>query len=129
MKEINIKGLSNKKRLHSKVSGREKHTLKMSNLAFIKLELQPYLIRPLFGGEDTQMLLSLRTRTVRGVKRDFKGMFQDVQCTLKCGDVDTLPYVHTCQVLKTHFKSEELTRNRIPFQIYTASTHIQNKRI
>ena len=54
---------------------------KMKNVKYRNLELQNYLKSPLFDRKQAQMLLSLRTRTVRGIKTDFKGIYQDI--TLK----------------------------------------------
>ena len=81
----------------------------MDNLMYSKLELQPYLHSSLFGTEDMQMLLALRTRTVRGIKSDFRGMYQDEQCPLGCGNKDTLPNMMSCSVLKNLFKVKKLS--------------------
>ena len=58
---------------------------KLSNVTYHKFEMQSYLQSPLFGSEDSQMLLALRTRTLRGVKNDFKGMFSDNDCLFSNG--------------------------------------------
>ena len=77
----------------------------MSNLAYNKLELQLYLKSPLFRSEETQMPLALRTCTVGGVKSDFKGMFQDVECPLMCGDIPhTAKYAYLQSVKNTFQK-------------------------
>ena len=95
VKEAAFKYLMNLKLGHSK----------MDEINYSKFELQNYLHCPLFGSEQAQMLLALRTRTVRGVKNDFRGMFQDVLCPLGCGKTDTLNNILTCTVLQKHFKS------------------------
>ena len=58
IKEAAFKNLLEIKNNHSK----------MKNLVYQKHELQPYLSSPLFGNEDIEMLLALRTRTVRESK-------------------------------------------------------------
>ena len=91
------------------------HT-KMSDIKYTKLEIQPYLNSPLFGSEQAQMLLALRTRTVRGIKADFKGMFTDLQCPLGCGNADTIQNLSTCTVIQKHFKTEAVTADRVDYE-------------
>ena len=55
---------------------------KMSETNYKSLELQNYLKSPLFDSESAKMLFALKTRTVRGIKNDFRGMFNDNQCPL-----------------------------------------------
>ena len=62
------------------------------------------------------MLLSLRTRTVRGIKSDFKGMYQDVLCPLECGNTDTLPNILTCTVLQNYFTSNAVSSQKVVFE-------------
>ena len=50
---------------------KEKHS-KMDGLEYSKLELQEYMQSPLFTCEGTNMLVALRTRTVRGIRDDLK---------------------------------------------------------
>ena len=83
---------------------------------------------PLFDTESAEMLLALRTRTVRGVKNDFRGMFQDVVCPLGCGNTDTLPNILTCPVLQDHQKSETVATQQIAFQdIFSPDTAKQKQ--
>ena len=51
---------------------KSKHT-KMKNLKYDKLELAQYMNSPLFDYENVKLLLALRTRTLRGIKADFRG--------------------------------------------------------
>ena len=82
---------------------------------------------PLFDTESAEMLLALRTRTVRGVKNDFRGMFQDVACPLGCGNTNTLPNILTCLVLQDQQKSETVATQQIAFQD-TLSTDIAKQK-
>ena len=43
---------------------------KMDNVEYDKLELAKYLQSPLFDRQSVEMLLALRTRTVRTIKND-----------------------------------------------------------
>ena len=57
----------------------------------------------LFTREEASYLLALRTRTVRGVRGDFRGMYPDTTCPLPgCTEEDTLPHILECQVLALH---------------------------
>ena len=57
----------------------------------------------LFSWEEAALLMALRTRTVRGVRGDFKGMYPDTRCPLPgCLEEDTLPHILVCQVLARH---------------------------
>ena len=55
---------------------------KMDELTYEKLQISQYLKSPLFNSESMQMLLALRTRTVRGIKNDFRGIYTDIACPL-----------------------------------------------
>ena len=89
---------------------------KMDNIQYTSLQLQEYLYSPLFDSESSQMLFALRTRTVRGVKNDFRGMFADVLCPLGCGNSDTLENILTCSVLQNKLNSEHLVTNAVKFE-------------
>ena len=65
----------------------------MKNLSYQKLETQAYLMSPLFNEEDRSLLIRLRTRTVNGIKADFKGIYRETFCPLGCGENDTLENV------------------------------------
>ena len=117
VKDAAFKYLLQKKNTHTK----------MNNIRYSKLELQEYLNCPLFGTEQAQMLLALRTRTVRGIKSDFKGMFQDILCSLGCGNPDTLQNILTYTVLKKYFKTDVIaTENTVYEDIF--STDVQKQK-
>ena len=67
----------------------------MKNLNYEKFELMSYMNSPLFNNNNRELLLALRTRTVRGIRTDFKGMYKNNECPLECGDIDTLENVLT----------------------------------
>ena len=71
---------------------------------------------PLFNIESYKMLMVLRTRTVRGIKSDFRGMFPDLLCPLGCGNNDTLPNILTCSVLQNNFKSEAILSGNVKYE-------------
>ena len=46
--------------------------------------------------------MALRTRMVRGVRGELRGMYPDTTCPLPgCGE-DTLPHILVCQALASH---------------------------
>ena len=60
---------------------------KVGNIKYNKFELASYLNSPLFNNENRILLLALRTRTVRGIRNDFRGMYADNMCPLgTCSD-------------------------------------------
>ena len=48
---------------------------KMEGLNYSKFDKAAYMNSPLFNTESVQLLLALRTRTVNGIKNDFRGMY------------------------------------------------------
>ena len=81
----------------------------MDGLVYNKFEKAAYISSPLFQSESVQLLLALRTRTVREIKNDFRGMFSDVECPLDCGEDDTLQHITECSVLRQHHKSDNVS--------------------
>ena len=69
---------------------------KLDNLTYQKLEISNYMNSPIFNSQSVQMLFALRTRTVRNIRTDFRGMFPDVDCPLGCGHIDSLPNILIC---------------------------------
>ena len=88
----------------------------MNNLNYEKFELMSYMNSPLFNNNNRTLLLALRTRTVRGIRNDFRGLYNDNMCPLQCGDVDTIENVLTCRVIKQHHTSNELTKTTSQYQ-------------
>ena len=54
--------------------------------------------------------------TVRGIRTDFKGLYNDNKCPLECGDIDTLQNVLTCNVINQYHKSREISQTNIKFE-------------
>ena len=55
--------------------------------------------RLIFNEEDRSLLIRLRTRTVNGIKADFKGLYRETFCPLGCGETDTLENVLRCKTI------------------------------
>ena len=88
---------------------------KMKNLNYEKLELQPYLSSPIFNEESSNLIFRLRTRTVSGIKNDFRGVYNEISCPLNCGDNDTLENLLTCKVILSQYKTDQLCHGRIGY--------------
>ena len=76
---------------------------KMKNILYSSLRTQQYMESKLFTWEEATTLMALRTRMVRGVRGEFRGMYPDTTCPLPgCGEEDTLPHILVCQALARH---------------------------
>ena len=84
----------------------------MKNIKYEKSEMASYLNSPLFNNNTRSLLLSLRSRTERGIRNDFRGMYPD---TLSPFDFDTLQNVLTCSVLKHYHTSKEVTDRNVEY--------------
>ena len=93
----------------------EKHS-KMKNIEYERFDIVPYLKSPLFNDEKRSLLLALRTRTVRGIRNDFRGLYKSNTCPLECGEIDTIENILTCSVLRNYHRSNEVTTEVIKYE-------------
>ena len=101
---------------------------KMKKLNYEKFELMSYMNSPLFNNNNRTLLLALRTRAVRGIRNDFRGLYNDNMCPLECGDVDTIENVLTCRVIKQHHTSNEVTNTTSKYEdIFSNDINKQQK--
>ena len=75
-----------------------------------KLIIADYLKSLLFNSDNAETLLALRTRTVRGIRNDLSGMYNTLTCPLGCTELDTLPNLLSCKVLKAELKADSVTQ-------------------
>ena len=94
----------------------QKSHSKMDNLSYDNFEISSYLKSPLFNSESSSLLLALRTRTVRGIRSDFGGLYPDKMCPLGCGALDTLQNILSCTVLRQHHTSQDITESDIRYE-------------
>ena len=97
---------------------------KMEGLNYSKFEKAAYMNSPLFNTESVQLLLALRTRTVKGIKN---GMYTDIQCPLKCGEDDTLQHILQCSILKSHHTSSDISHTNIEYKDVFSSDIVKQK--
>ena len=79
---------------------------KMKLIKYEKFELTPYLNSPVFNNSNRILLLAVKTRTVRGIRSDFGGLYPDKMCPLGCGEIDNLENILSCRVLRQHHKKQ-----------------------
>jgi hypothetical protein len=75
---------------------------KMKDITYDKLQTQTYMNSPDFTQDQISLLLSLRTRTVRGIRMDFGNMSAQKGCALPgcTAPADTLAHVLRCEILQ-----------------------------
>ena len=79
---------------------------KIRNIKYSKLEMQPYLNSALFSKENISMLFSLRSRSVRNIKNDFREQYKpNLSCPLCSRHIDSLPEILNCVKLKYEVQS------------------------
>ena len=71
----------------------------------------------MFSNEETQLLYVMRTRTVEGIKANFRNMFDSLECPLKCWNEDEDPINDTQQHLilcsKLEVQSDDIACGRV----------------
>ena len=88
---------------------------KMKNLRYERFEISKYLSSPIFSKNNRCLLLALRTRTLRGIRSDFPGLYKDKLCPLGCGEQDTIPNILTCKVISQYHKSDSVAQEEIQY--------------
>ena len=102
---------------------------KVKNIKYQKVETSLYLRSPLFDVESCQILFSLKTRTIRGIKKNFSEMFSDVKCPLRCNHLDSLENLLTCTVLTSNLQCETVTSNTIVFEDIFSNDVVKQRQI
>ena len=107
---------------------KETHS-KMSGLKYRKFELQEYLVSPIFNNESRNLLFRLRTRTVSGVRNDFRGLYPDTSCPLGCGDTDTLQNILTCKPIISQHTRSQISRGSICYEDIFSEDLLKQKQV
>ena len=102
---------------------------KMDGIRYEKFAKAEYLSSPLFNCESRKLLLALRTRTVNGIKNDFRGMYPDVTCPLQCGEDDTLQHILECVILKSHHTNNMLSYGDMKYQDVFSADVVKQKQV
>ena len=73
----------------------QKGLSKVMDIKYDKLAAQNYLSSPTFSNTDVSLLAAVRSHTLRGIRCNFKNMYQDTNCPLECWEPNSLPYKDT----------------------------------
>ena len=90
---------------------------KVKHIKYNKLEIQPYLYSPLFSRKEQSTLFRLRSRTIPGIRNDFKGMYKDdVSCPVCPPNMhlDTIQNLVTCPTIQAIMQSRGLDSSNLP---------------
>ena len=105
----------------------QKHS-KAQKISYEKLEISNYMNSLIFTSENTKLLLALRTRTVNGIRTDFKSMFSTLLCPLCDVHLDTLPNLLQCDLLRAKRRTDATSRNNVTFNdIYSSDIRKQKE--
>ena len=69
---------------------------KIRSIQYDKLQMQEYLISGELTNKEATTIATLRAKCVRGVRNQFKKMYTDTKCPLKCGQEDTQEHILEC---------------------------------
>ena len=102
---------------------------KVSKIEYKNLEIQKYMVSPVFLNEEVSMLHALRSRTTE-CKENFKQkyMHSDLLCLLCQNENEDQQHLLKCSILKTKFKSEQLMVNKVNYEnIFSADVNKQKE--
>ena len=70
---------------------------KVRDISYEKLEIQAYMISPLFTREEVENLAALRSHSVRGIKKNFSSWYKpNLVCPLGCLVEDDQSHLRHC---------------------------------
>ena len=101
----------------------------MSGLLYEKFQIMPYLNSPLFSCDSRKLLLALRTRTMEGIRNDFRGQSVDILCPLGCGELETLENILACTELKAHHINDNLARSECKYSDIFSSNVVKQRQV
>ena len=78
------------------MQGLQEQHLTTKNIEYQTLKMQEYMSDPDMNAEDISFLFALRTRTVRGIRKDFENMFPTVLCPLCNLHEDIIQNLRVC---------------------------------
>ena len=81
---------------------------KIEHIKYEKLEIQPYLCSPMFSRKEQSTLFRLRSRTIPGIRNDFRGMYKDdIYCPVCPPNmhIDTIQNLITCPTIQALMQS------------------------
>ena len=87
---------------------RQKMHSKVKDIKYEKLEVQKYMVSPLFTDEEVNLLYAIRSRALN-CKTNFKNKYSndDLLCILCKEEDDTQQHLLSCKVLQSQLESDE----------------------
>ena len=79
------------------------HHTKVKDIAYNKLDCQPYLSNAMFSNEEASILAAARSHTIRGIRCNFKNLYKEnLHCPLNCfpQQLDTQEHLFNCHKLQ-----------------------------
>ena len=74
--------------------------------------MQPYLVSNCLSQKEVKTLTAFRSQCTRGIRSNFRKMYKDLNCPLKCDItpcIDNQEHILTCSKLNTHKQSVVLS--------------------
>ena len=102
---------------------------KIKTIEYKQLEVQKYMISPIFSNEEVYQLFALRSRTTN-CKENFKQKYKndDLLCGLCQKEKEDQPHLLRCEVLRRKFKSKQVSRNNVEYDhIFSEDIHKQKE--
>ena len=106
----------------------EKHS-KIRDIVYKKLEIQPYMVSPVFLDEEVNILHSLRSRAV-DCKANYRNMYKDddMLCILCKTEYCDQKHILACSVLLNAIQTMETSRSKIIYEdIFNEDTSKQKE--
>ena len=106
------------------IRDKELGTKCLQDIKYEDLKIQPYLCSPLFSRKEQSILFRLRSRTISGIRNDFRGMYFDsILCPVCPPDahIDTIPNLVTCPTLQEHIKSRGIHTRSLEYEHISSS--------
>jgi hypothetical protein len=100
---------------------------KVKSLIYRKHEQQKYMSSQLFNSKEVELLASLRSNCVRGIKDNFKGSYNEYNCKLKCNNTrDTQKHILECRAILIHVNQDRVPIYQVKYEdIYSSSIYVQ----
>ena len=97
--------------------------IKVNDIQYGVLGIQPYLKSELFSTKETHMLTALRSHCVREIRANFSRLYRDqihcqLQCNLEQPCIDSQKHILVCNILKNPHNIEKTNINFIYGTVY-----------
>ena len=82
--------------------------VKVQDIKYNKLEIQAYMLSPLFSSKEVEKLAALRSHSIRGIKKNFSSWYKpNLACPMGCLAEDNQPHLRFCGPLLADLNREQ----------------------